>query len=789
MIIQTENRIRIRTGESLIKGQGKQQPMEWLLPVGAPGYLLISGAFFQRHYLRGIYASNPGRRFSEPDIMERKKNGFPLVSIMYGVQTVHERKIKMKKLLALSVLLVMIFMVTCVEADNTALHLFEQLNGQMFEFSSGVGAWSTELIMDENGTFEGYFHDGEMGETGEGYPDGTVYGCSFHGCFSDPKSIDEYTWTVNIVLEQDEGQVPEAIEDGVRYVTAAPYGLEKAETVTVFLPGTPVEKLPEGFMLWSHLTEIDPDAETIPYYAIWNEADESGFVSSMFEDIQDGPLSGGWMPAWESDITDERKALFDRGINGLVGVNYEPVAYLGSQIVAGTNHAFLCRATVVYPGAQPKYVIVYLYEDLQGNVSILNIADFDIGSYCTYGEEDSRSDFAEFDAMKITGNIENGCYVLTVQLDGTGEWRAAELPEEDSAVKLAASGIENDVFTAHYEPISDGEATVELHHFNEHNLCDEIHSFSLVVKDGKVQEVNGGSFEASPDEWELNPYFSGEWMETENQFTLLNVTKKIGDGWDIEIISPVSHGAWVIRATAYYDCSYDAFVYTDGIQYDLIPGETMQEKEKVRDLQGTLSFVESGDSLQLVWQDVQNSQAEAVAFERAPGLPPYAYAEGDALEGAIANYLADSEIAKNYLTEPGYVTIPCPIIHETEIPDESHAKVYGSFWILNYVKRGDILYNISGGEHSGIVTLEKETDGSWRVTGMEEAGDGEDYVRDIQRFSDGNEALEEKYFSGADLGTEANQAVRTRFVKAYVESNGLNIFAYQDYGWKPVPLE
>jgi len=35
----------------------------------------------------------------------------------------------------------------------------------------------------------------------------------------------------------------------------------------------------------------------------------------------------------------------------------------------------------------PAYVIVYLYEDLQGNVSILNVADFDIGSLCTYGEE------------------------------------------------------------------------------------------------------------------------------------------------------------------------------------------------------------------------------------------------------------------------------------------------------------------------------------------------------------------------------------------------------------------
>ena len=68
-------------------------------------------------------------------------------------------------------------------------------------------------------------------------------------------------------------------------------------------------------------------------------------------------------------------------------MNYTPVAYLGSQVVAGTNHAILCQAAAVYPDAQPYFVIVYLYEDLAGNVSILNIADFDFGSFCTYGAE------------------------------------------------------------------------------------------------------------------------------------------------------------------------------------------------------------------------------------------------------------------------------------------------------------------------------------------------------------------------------------------------------------------
>ena len=99
----------------------------------------------------------------------------------------------------------------------------------------------------------------------------------------------------------------------------------------------------------------------------------------------DEPLSGGWTPAEDYAVTEERQALFEKGLEGLVGVNYVPVAYLGSQVVAGTNHVFLCQATVVYPDAQPTYVLIYLYEDLQGQVSLLNVADLDIGALCTYG--------------------------------------------------------------------------------------------------------------------------------------------------------------------------------------------------------------------------------------------------------------------------------------------------------------------------------------------------------------------------------------------------------------------
>ncbi len=99
------------------------------------------------------------------------------------------------------------------------------------------------------------------------------------------------------------------------------------------------------------------------------------------------PMCGGWTPSADPVVSEERLALFEKGMETLTGIGYIPLIYLGSQVVAGTNHAFLCQAVTAYPGSlqqEPLYAIVYLYEDLSGNVSILNIADFDIGSLCQY---------------------------------------------------------------------------------------------------------------------------------------------------------------------------------------------------------------------------------------------------------------------------------------------------------------------------------------------------------------------------------------------------------------------
>ena len=92
-------------------------------------------------------------------------------------------------------------------------------------------------------------------------------------------------------------------------------------------------------------------------------------------------LAGGWNIAEDSSITEEISSLFWNGMDsyqtGTITVSYMPVAYLGWQIVNGTNHAILCRSQEINHPA--VWVIVYLYADMEGNASVLNITELPLG--------------------------------------------------------------------------------------------------------------------------------------------------------------------------------------------------------------------------------------------------------------------------------------------------------------------------------------------------------------------------------------------------------------------------
>ena len=93
------------------------------------------------------------------------------------------------------------------------------------------------------------------------------------------------------------------------------------------------------------------------------------------------PVAGGWTANAEDPTLIPEAALeaFNKATEELVGCDYEPIALLGSQVVAGTNYCLLCKCTVVTPDAPVSYVLMYIYSGVDGTNEVLDIQDITLG--------------------------------------------------------------------------------------------------------------------------------------------------------------------------------------------------------------------------------------------------------------------------------------------------------------------------------------------------------------------------------------------------------------------------
>ena len=225
----------------------------------------------------------------------------------------------MKRIIAWMLVAVMILLAAEACAQD-ADPLFETLFGLEWSFSSGVGAWSTDMRILEDGSFSGEFHDSDMGDVGDAYPEGTVYRCDFTGQFSVLEQIDDMTWKLHVdSLIIDESQEEEAIDGGVRYVKAAPYGLSDGDEMILYAPGTPLDSLTEDMRFWTHAQFMDPVPEALDSWFLTSESSQSGFISYQSD------LSASMPNPWV-DLTAEE--LFSRtGITFSVPEGAEDVVY------------------------------------------------------------------------------------------------------------------------------------------------------------------------------------------------------------------------------------------------------------------------------------------------------------------------------------------------------------------------------------------------------------------------------------------------------------------------------
>lgn len=131
-----------------------------------------------------------------------------------------------------------------IREDAPSLFPLTEIPGSWL-LCSGAGAWSTMVQLRPDGAFVGYYHDAEMGLTGAHYPDGTRYEALFSGCFSAPERLNAYEYAMTVeTLTQAALPGWEQLQDGVRVITAAPFGLIRGETVHLCAPGAERWRLP-----------------------------------------------------------------------------------------------------------------------------------------------------------------------------------------------------------------------------------------------------------------------------------------------------------------------------------------------------------------------------------------------------------------------------------------------------------------------------------------------------------------------------------------------------------------
>ncbi len=173
------------------------------------------------------------------------------------------------------------------EQDESAGITFEELSKHNYSLSSGAGAWSDDFNIEKDGFFHGHYHDMDMGDTGDDYPNGTMYICDYEGHLSNIQKIDEYTCKMEVSDLKVTSSETEYIEGGVRYIPSEPYAFCDTEEIEIYLPGKPTSEISEELQVWLGFVYLDEVPEKIEDIALVNASQELGMTSFDRKDAKE----------------------------------------------------------------------------------------------------------------------------------------------------------------------------------------------------------------------------------------------------------------------------------------------------------------------------------------------------------------------------------------------------------------------------------------------------------------------------------------------------------------------
>ena len=91
---------------------------------------------------------------------------------------------------------------------------------------------------------------------------------------------------------------------------------------------------------------------------------------------------GGWSvsESYNEYLSEEEKQNFESALEGLVGVSYKPVKVIATQLVSGTNYAYLAQGTTVTATPATDYYVIVVYKNLEGKCELTSINKIDLAN-------------------------------------------------------------------------------------------------------------------------------------------------------------------------------------------------------------------------------------------------------------------------------------------------------------------------------------------------------------------------------------------------------------------------
>lgn len=83
---------------------------------------------------------------------------------------------------------------------------------------------------------------------------------------------------------------------------------------------------------------------------------------------------GGWELS-EKELDNNLQEIFNKAMTDYTSMSFRPLKLVGTQVVAGTNYKFYCEGSANVTRPQTKNYYVTIYQDLQGNCSIIDISE------------------------------------------------------------------------------------------------------------------------------------------------------------------------------------------------------------------------------------------------------------------------------------------------------------------------------------------------------------------------------------------------------------------------------